>query len=200
MYYEVAREAELAVPESLSKIQSLAEQSLRLIDSYITANQVEIGQLQLELSPLGMGSIMHQVMDEVRPVVSREIVAITGVNAAVMTNRELLSSFLGSILMFTAEATKSPLSIRSFLTASGEVGVGVFARDMPITTKELDTALSSAGLTHMPFSRYSSKSGYLVVLAEKLATALGGKIYVKRLGKWRGFATSLPLSQQMSLM
>lgn len=200
MYYEVAREAELSSEGSLVKIQSLAEQSLRLIDSFITANQVEIGQLELELSPLGMGSIMHQVMDEVRPVVSREVGSVAGVNVAVMTNRDLLSSFLGSIIMFTAEATKSPLSIRSFLTSSGEVGIGVFARDMTITNKELDVALSSAGLTHMPFARYSSKSGYLVVLAEKLATSLGGKLYVKRLGKWRGFATSLPLSQQMSLM
>lgn len=200
MYYEVAREAELASPKSLAKIQSLAEQSLRLIDSFIIANQVEIGQLELELSPLGMGSIMHQVMSEVRPVVSSEIVSVAGVNAAVMTNRELLSSFLGSLIMFTADASKYPLSIRSFVSSNGDVGIGVFARDLTITSRELDKALSSAGLSHMPFARHSSKSGYLVVLAERLASSLGGKLYVKRLGRWRGFATTLPQSQQMSLM
>lgn len=198
--YEIAREAELGGKEALRRTQIRADQSLRLIDSYIVSVQLETGQMQLELAPYGIGSVMHQAAHELREFNGFPPMVQTKTSQPVMTNYELLKSMLFSAGQFVSDSVKAPVLLRSFATASGDVGVGVFAKNFDVTNKDLKLAVNTSGQSSMPMAQHSEGSGVMLVLASSLAQALGGGLHVKRMGDFRGFATTLPKSQQISLM
>ncbi len=198
--YEIARQAELASPESLSKVQARAEQSLRLLDSCIISNQVEIGQLQLSFSPYGLGSIMHEASYELRELIGSAVDIHVGAHHPVMTNAELLKNLLYSAGTFIHDSVKKPVVLRSFLTKSGGVGVGVFAKDFTITPADLRRLLTGSESMYMPMSEHSQRSGVMLLLADALAQTLGSELEVKKLGKHKGFAAILPKSQQLSFV
>lgn len=198
--YEIARQAEVGGDDALHRIQLRADQSLRLIDSYIISTQVEAGQTQLELSPYGIGSIMHETAHELRAFNGSTPLVQARAAQPVMTNYDLLKSFLFSMGQFISDAANSPLVLRSFATQSGKIGVGVFAENFDVSSKELKQAIDMSGQSLMPMAQHSQRSGIMLVLAGSLARALGGELHVKRMGNFRGFATTLPKSQQMSLV
>ena len=199
-FYEIARQAELGGGDSLSKVQLRAEQALRLVDSCIISTQVEVGQMQLNLSPYGVGSIMHEAAHELRQEVGYSVGVYTGVNQPVVTNAELLKNMLYSAGNFMYDSVKTPIILRSFATKTGGVGVGVFAKDFAITPRDLRKALTMSEATYMPMAQHSQRSGVLLVLADAIAQALGSELRVKRLGNHKGFAAILPKSQQLSLV
>ena len=198
--YEIARRAELGDSRSLVKIQARAEASLRLIDSYMLATQLERGQAKLDLKPFAVGSVMHDAAHEIQTINGSNISVKTGVNKPVTTNPELLKNLILSMGNFIGGHTNRPMLMRSFEDKAGRVGLGVFTRDFDVTQKELDKALSSVGESQMLLPKESISSGVLLSLSDKIASALDTKLMVKRLGRQKGFMISLPQSQQLSLV
>jgi hypothetical protein len=196
--YTIARQAELRDEDALESIQAWAEQSMRLIDSYILSAQSEYGQQQLRLEPLAIGSVMHEAAHSLRGT-SRSIIQANA-NHPVMTHREALYGMLSSAGQVVAEAAKNEVIFRSYITSGGDIGVGVFAEDLDLSTKDLKACLQMSGKAHMPLARHSSRSGVMLVIADSLAKALGGSLEVKRMGRLRGLATILPRSEQLALV
>lgn len=196
--YEIARTAELADTNSHQAMQRIAEQSMRLIDSYILSARSEYGQIKLDLEPMAIGSVLHEAAHALR---GDQVVRIEAkANYPVMTHRAALSGLLASAGSVLQEATSSPLIMRSYVTKRGEVGVGVFAENLDLSAQDLKTSLRLSGRAHMPLARHSAGSGVMLVVADGLARALGGTLEVKRMGRFRGLATVLPRSEQLALV
>lgn len=196
--YEIARRAELGSSQSLTGVQQRAEQSLRLIDSYIATTQIEIGQTQLNLSPIGVGSILHEAAYSLRSETGCIVSVVTGVNHPVMTHAELLKNLLSNTGQFILDTVKTQLVFRSFPVKDGTVGVGVFAKNFNVTSSDLKNAIEISGTSHMPMAQHSYRSGIMLVMADALAQGLGSSLTIKRMGIFQGIAVTLPKSQQLS--
>lgn len=193
--YTMARQAEL---ES-SGVQTQAEQMMRLIDSYITACQTVYGQQTLPLSPLALGSVMHDVAMEARKEGIRMTIE-TNAHVTVATHVMTLTSLLHSAAAALKDISGSSMVLRSYISRDQQVGVGVFAHGLSVTDADLRAALGAAGETHMPLAGHSERSGVMLVIADGLAQALGGSLQVKRMGALRGFATVIPRSEQLAML
>lgn len=200
--FTISCQSELGDKNSLESINAIARSTLGLLDSYLLAAQVESGQLALALSPYGPGSIMHDAAHELRVVNGRSPVeVISGVHQPVMTNGLFLKNLFvsaGTVVMDVSRPKS--LVCRSFVTKSGKVGVGVFARDFAVTPKDLREALAGVNSRHMPLAAHSEKTGVMLTLADRLAKVLGGELHVKKMGEYGGLATHLPLSKQLALV
>ncbi len=183
-----------------SNIRLLAMQSMRLIDSYIASSSSAHGQQSLVLSPLAIGSVMHTAVDQLRETSGLRIEMEAKAHVPVMTNARALANLLETTGNAMADITSDKLLFRSFVTSKGDVGVGVFAKNIDISSVELRSAISSVGNAQMPLARHSERSGVMLLIADSLAKALGGALEVKRMGKWCGFTTVLPRSEQLALM
>lgn len=198
--YLVARQAELGGADSLGLVQRQAEQSLKLINSYLLSSQSEIGQTKLNFAPLGVGSIMHESAYSLRSDAGCAVSVVVGVNQPVMTHGELLKNLLSSTGSFIADVVQGEVVFRSFVTRKGDIGVGVFAQNFDLTPTDLRGAITNSGTSRMPMSRHSQKSGVMIMMAESIARALGGSLTVKRMGSFRGIVTMLPRSEQLTLI
>ena len=198
--YLIARQAELSAGDSLRLVQHQAEQSMRLIDSYLLSSQAEVGQTKLNFAPYGVGSIMHESAYALRSDVGCDVAVSVGVNRPVMTHGELLKNLLSSTGNFIADIVQGEVVFRSFSAKNGDVGVGVFAENFDLTPTDLREAIESSGFSRMPMARHSLKSGVMLMMAESISRALGGSLTVKRMGKFRGIVTILPPSEQLALV
>lgn len=202
----IARQAELGDPKGFADIQSTAEQALRLIDSYLLSAQAEHGQIALDLSPESTGSVLYDVCQMLRSQSSAGAGLFTIDNRAhepVMTHRSALTSILnvfGVTLIGLSPGSAPPdLTLRSFKTKQGAVGVGIFSKTS-VSPKDLHKALELQGRAHMPLARLSSSAHISLAIADRLCRAIGGALTVKRMGALSGFATELPPSEQLALV
>lgn len=200
--FVISCQSELGDESSLDSINQIARSSLGLLDSFLLASQVESGQVALALAPFGPGAIMHDAAHELRPANGQQMVeVVSGVHQPVMTNSLFLKNLFVSAGTAVMDVAKpKSLICRSFVTKSGKVGVGVFARDFTVSPKELRDALSGSSNRHMPLAGHSEKTGVMLTLADRLARVLGGELHVKKMGNYSGLATHLPLSKQLSLV
>lgn len=202
--YYIAREAELGSKDALQVISDSAEYALRLIDSYLIASQVERGQLHLNLEPVALGSVLHDTKYALATSLHTDI-SIHIQNKAslpIMTQKDVLRSALVASGMLIAEATTNNKTVvlRSFTTRSGDIGAGVFARDINLSKRELEYALSNSGRPHMALPKYSGSTGISLSIADSLCRALGGRLEVKQLGRFTGLSTLLPKSEQLAII
>jgi hypothetical protein len=203
----IARQAELGDATELGSIKSAAEQALRLIDSYLLSAQTEYGQIALNLSPESTGSVLYDVQQQLRSQTAAQNILFTIDNRAhepIMTHRSALTSILnvfGSTLIgLHPQAEKTTeLTLRSFKTNRGAVAIGIFSK-ADISPADLRQALALQGKAHMPLSRLHSGVHISLAIADSLCSAIGGALLVKRMGSLSGFATELPLSEQLSLV
>lgn len=199
MLYKIARSAELGDPKVLADIQREADIALRLIDSYMATSSLESGQTSLELSPIGLGSLLHETAYEVRAACGASVEIQTKSLQPVMAHNLLLKNFLFSIGYFISKASDSHLNFCSFKSTSGEVGVGVVSKNFDISTDDLRNALTNHS-THMPMASHTNQSAIMLVVADAIAKALGSKLAVKKLGRSKGFCVILPKSEQLALV
>ena len=199
MLYKIARNAELGEPELLADIQKEADTALRLIDSYMMTSQLEVGQTSLELSPIGLGSLLHEAAYEVRATSGAEVEIHARALHPVMAHNVLLKNFLFSVGYFISKSTNSQLNFCSFKAPDNKVGVGVVARDFDISAKDLRSALANSS-SHMPMAKHTNQSAIMLIVAEAIAKALGSNLSVRKSGKFKGFSLLLPKSEQLSLV
>lgn len=200
MLYKIARSAELKDPQLLQEIQKEADIALRLIDSYLLTTSVDGKQIQIDLSPVGIGSLLHETAYEVRASSGIDVEVTPKVLQPVMTNILLLKNFLFSVGYFISKTNNSTeLKFCSFKAKDGEIGVGVLSKNFNVTSKELKKALNNTS-NHMPLSKHTSQSAIMLIIADAIANALGSKLSVKKAGNSKGFSLLLPKSEQLALV
>jgi hypothetical protein len=202
----IARQAEMADPRLLSDIQSTAEQSLQLIDSFLLHAQTEYGQTQLDLSPAIIGSVLYDVSASLRTQAERYNVSLIvddRTHEPVMTHRpaliSILTAFAGVVLGLNQSNRHNEVFLRGFRTKGGELGIGIFS-GAQISQNDISRGLELQGKAHLPLSRLSDRSHVSLSIADGLCRAVGGAMMVKRMGGLSGLATVLPRSEQLSLV
>jgi hypothetical protein len=201
----IARQAELADVEDFVEIQRTAEQALVLIDNYLLIAQAEHGQLGLNLEPVSLGSILYDASSQLSSLAKRQNVDLVIDDRAhepVMTHQRALTAVLeafGQALMSSGHAPRLKLVLRSYKTREGDLGVGAFT-DVSLSEDDLRKALCLQGEAHMPLAKVSNKTHVSLAIAESLCRSMGGRMTVKKMGKLRGFSTSLPRSEQLSFV
>lgn len=200
----IARQAEAGGEASLDSIQRVAEHSLALIDSYLLTAQTEYGQIALDLTPMGLGSVFHDVSHRLRPLAAVKVSRVVVDNRAcqpVMTHRLALTSILVALadIVMHRDSETPELILRSYKTNKGSIGVGVFSKQN-ITSQDLRRALQLQGRAQMPMAKLSNRSGVSLAIADGLCRAIGGSLEVKKMGKLTGLATVLPKSDQLVLV
>ena len=139
--YLIARNAELRNPELLSEMQKEAEIGLRFVDSFLHTMKLESGQIALDLSPVGLGSLLHEVAYDVRAASGSEVGVYSGAKDPVMANNHLIKNLLFSIGYFMAKSTKSELKFTTFKGPKNKVGIGVLAKNFEVSTVDLRLSL-----------------------------------------------------------
>ena len=203
--YLIARHAELGGDKSLGTIMDSAQASLQIIDGYLVASQVERGQLNLNLEPMAMGSIMHDAKYDLGRTLSNDyqVEIQSKVRIPVMTHRDSLRCILVSTGLLIAEVSKSAkrnIVLRSFVTKDGDVGVGVFAPEVSLSPHELSEAIEQGGVSRLALPKHSQTSGISLQIADSLSRALGGRLHAKSLGSLSGLSTILPKSEQLLIV
>lgn len=197
--YNIARNAELGDPELLKEIQKEADIALRLIDSYLATSLLESGQLSLNLTTIGIGSILHETAYEVRATSGHDVLVETKVAYPVMGHSILVKNFLFSIGYFMSKACSSELKFCSFESSDNRLAVAVVAKNFNISTKDLNRALKD-GSAHMSMPKTSNQGAIMLLVADAIARALGSSLSVKKIGRQKGFGLYLPKSEQLTFI
>lgn len=203
--YVIARHAELSMPDSNQAIARQAETSLAILDSYVLACQAERGQLSLELSPVSLGSVMHDARHDLGQLLINKNKAIemqTKTTQPVMTHAESLKNILvttGLSVFEMARTENKKIYLRSFMTKKGEVGVGCFVAGLQVTHSEFQEVLR-ANDARVRLPKRSTKSGVSLQIADTLCRALGGSLRYKKFGMYGGLVTVLPKSDQLAIL
>ncbi|MGI9027643.1 MAG: hypothetical protein ACR2FM_02235 [Candidatus Saccharimonadales bacterium] len=198
----IARQAESGEVTTLGTIQSTAEQTLQLIDSYLLAAQAEYGQLALDLSPINTGSILYDTLYELREQASARGISLVLDNRThepVMSHQPALSSILkvfATTLFDLQDSTNAKVLLRSYKTRAGKIGIGLFG-SATLTKTDVERALMLQGKAHLSLAR-AGNTHIPLAIAEGLCRAIGSSLQVKHMGRLSGLVTELPRSEQLS--
>lgn len=202
----IARQAELGNVDDFAAIQQTAEQTLHLLDTYLLSAQTEYGQVSLDLSPVQAGAVLYDVSTQLRSEAQARNISLildSRAHETVMTHRPALTSIMkvfGSTLIgMNHEAPAPEITVRSYKTRTGAIGVGMFTQTR-LSQADLRQALALQGRAHMPLSRLSGSAHISLAIADSLCKAIGGSLTVKKMGALSGFATELPHSEQLALV
>ena len=203
----IASFAELGGEASLQKIQTTAEDSLMLIDSYLLSAQAEYGQSLLALSPVSLGSVLYDTSNLLRNTAQKHNVSLViddRTQDLVMTHRKALTSIMtvfGKTLINSNEnGHHHEVVLRGYRTRAGNLGVGLFTSNNRISQDDLSRAMGLRGRARMPLARNNAYSNISLSIADGLCRAIGGKLSVKHMGKLSGLSTELPQSEQLALI
>lgn len=197
--YRVARMAEARDEKLFDEITKEADIALRLLDSYQLASQVSSGQLALEISPTGLGSLVHEVAYDIKSLSGSDIEMKIGSSMPVSANNHLLKDMLFAIGIFMAKSTNSSLKFWVYKADQINTGLAITAKDFDISKHQLKEIFSKDGGI-MPAPKLTTQSNIMLILADMVAQTLGAEIRVKKIGSAKGFAVLLPKSQQMALV
>ncbi|MDR1196841.1 MAG: HAMP domain-containing histidine kinase [Candidatus Nomurabacteria bacterium] len=189
--------------EIIRRIRLTTERSLRLADNLTKIARLEGAMFELE--PIQINGLCQEVVDELLPL-SRALaqtfdIKISSQSTVVVGHRELLRSLLLGLVDNSLNYTGSK-KIR--ITARQNHGETVLAvRDFgPIMDLSQFRKLSAKlGKTNAPISARPMASSLGLVIADKFASAMQGRLSVSR--HHAGgvtFRAHLPLSSQLNLL
>jgi K+-sensing histidine kinase KdpD len=205
----IARQAELSKSrpgkKHLQSIQETAEKTLKLIDSYLLMSQSEYGQQLLPVESFGIGSVIYNVAEEIRPIAKKaNIDIILNINdALVMANPGGLKAIIWclsdmALAQTSAEQTSGVVEINTKKSINN-IRISVLSKSMKIKNSDLDKAQKNIGKTHMALSSSSSDSGIRLAIASLLGESLGTSLRAVRDKRTQGIGFNLALSRQLQL-
>lgn len=207
----IARQAELealnAPDQAYESIKNTAEQTMKLIDSYLLIAQSEYGQAKLPLETIGVGAIIYDALEEFRPLADRQKVSLVSDvhDVAVETNPKGFKTALWCLLNMALESVGSDeKSIKQIIVSArkqsrNNVSVSVLG-SMDVSQKEMTLARKLQGSSHLAMGLHSKSSGVHLALAELFAVAAGDGLHVAKQGNNRGLSLRLIKSQQLRLI
>lgn len=209
----IARQAELefmhSEEKSFDSIRQAAEQSLKLVDSYLIMAQSEYGQIQLPLENLGVGSIIYDVVQELNPYAKKHKIILESSiqDSLILTNNLGLRTTLWCLIKHVLDNSsldEDKMSARRVLVKAKKqdkdnISVSILG-DMNITKGDLALARKMQGRSHLALSVHSQNSGVQIAIADILASSIGGGISATKNGGLKGIMLNLPKSQQLQLV
>lgn len=205
----IARQAELErnnnPSPAVGSIQRTAEKTLQLIDSYLLMAQSEYGQKTLQLETVGVGSVIYDVASSLRESMSAQgaELEVAVKDANVMTNREGLKTAIWCLseLAINGEDTESKNKIRIQTTRNADsVTISVLSNGMDITSKDINSAKTMQGVSHLALGTKLGDSGIRLAIADILTASLGCSLQAKKKNGLKGLGFELGISKQLQLV
>lgn len=208
----IARKAELealsAENLAFSELQDTAEQTLKLIDSYLLMAQSEYGQVKLPIETVGIGSVIYEVLQELGPIAERNKILIsTNIkDSEVMSHKSGLKAALWCLVRLSLDFTpgdrpnkRSEVFVKTKNRVEA-VDVMVLGSNLDIEKKDIVKARSMQGSSRMALCLKNEGSGIQLAIADILASSLGDGLNVVNQGGMNGLVISLKKSHQLQLI
>lgn len=194
--------------EALARIGVTASTTLNLIDAYLLAEQAKTGQINLDLEPVSVSAVLHDVAHQLTPIAKlhqcKINVSYHSGQQPVMAYRPALQAALLSLgQVFIDAVTQKQKSVLINLTSyklKDGVATGVFAKDVKLSRSYFKKALYLGGRARMPLPELVGSSGAGVYIADSLFDALSSKLRIARHSNLNGLAATLITSRQLSLV
>jgi PAS domain S-box-containing protein len=178
----------------LTYIESEAERLTTIVDKLLSVARLDAGDLQLEIAPVDVRSLVSEVVDSAREeaINGNEIVAeLPDAPLATRTDRDKLRLVLASLVENAVR----------FSPGGGRVTVGAARRGETIVVSVVDQGIGIADAEHERiFSKFyrvgdaqTGGTGVGLFIAQGLVSALGGRITVRSAeGRGSSFVVELP--------
>ena len=197
-------EDEATRAEIIRRIRLTSERSLRLVDNLTRAARLESAMFEME--PILLGSLCREVVDELSPLtvaLGQEFQIKIGKSPLVAVgNRDLLRSLIMGLVDNALQYNSSGASVEiSARIRRGEAELAIRDHGATMNLAEFRLLSEHLGNRAMPIAARPLSSGLGLLIAQKFAIAMDGRLSVER--HQRGgvtFRAHLPSSAQLSLL
>ena len=195
---------EVEKTEIIRRIRLTSERSLRLVDGLTKATRLESAMFELE--PVILSNLCREVVDELSPLSAalgqRFQVKIGRMPLVAVGNRDLIRSLIMGLVdnALQYNSPDAPVEI-STRVRRDEVELAVRDHGAAMDLAEFRRLAESLGRRAMPIAARPLSSGLGLLIAQKFAAAMDGRLSVER--HRRGgvtFRAHLPASAQLSLL
>lgn len=204
-----AENAQLTGQADLEGIRSIADNALRLVDSYALGVRLQLEPEQMRLEPISVSSVLYdtgQALDALAKTygVGLEL-SITGRSGPVLAYREGLQSALislGAALIEALPALESPQLTLKLATHRSRYGVvaGLYADTKQLTSKTLQKGRALQATSRQPLLSLTHTAGAGIFVADAILQAMHLSLSASRHGGLYGFGTVLQPNHQLQLV
>jgi len=206
----VSETAAVDALQGLHDIQSSADMSLQLLDSYLLSLRLSLQpETSLQLEPVSVSAVLHDTMGELRHIAANYGVTlklhVQGRYEPVLAHRGALQSALVALGYAVIEALPAAgvrqqhLQLATHRTKQGIVA-GVYGELDMLTPQLYRRAQELQGAARQPLVGTLPGSGAGVFVADAILAAMSSRLRVGRYMKLPGFAVTLPASEQLQLI
>jgi K+-sensing histidine kinase KdpD len=212
---QIARKVELgylegkSAEETLSDLDGIASDALKLMDSYSLGLELGERQQLLELEPLSIQAVLYDTAQEMDSMAKRYGVELelntTGArHQLIMANKTGLRAALLSLgsVFIESTATTSPrptITLAAYKTAQG-IASGIYSQTADISPGALALACRLSGRARQPLSNYSTGSAMGIYVANNILQAMSAKLRTSRFRHQGGLGMVLLPSRQLQLV
>ncbi len=195
---------ETAKNEIIRRMRLTSERSLRLVDNLTRA--ARLGDALFAMEPVQLSGICYDVADELRPL-SRALgqsfsIRISRAPTVAVGNRDLLRSLLTGLIDNALQYNSAGRDVViSAKTTRDEAVIAVRDFGQTMDLGEFRKLSDALGRRVMPVSARPLSSGLGLMIADRFAHAMNGRLSVSR--HFSGgvtFRAHLPVSAQLSLL
>jgi ammonium transporter len=187
--------------DNLSKILVSAEHLLGLIDEILDLSRIDAGAIEIEIGPVEVVDVLHEVADSFEPLLDQTRVQIyVGVEPpipTVVTDREKLKQILLNLFSNAVKYTDEGTVAMRARTVDGRLLIEVADTGLGMSEDEVGRVFDEFHRSDSSVARARRGTGLGLTISRRLARALGGEITVKsRFGVGSQFTLELPLSAE----
>jgi hypothetical protein len=206
---QIARQAELGQggnASDLANIETAATRALWFIDSYLLSHQLHNGQLPLQLEPVAVSGVLHDVAHSLSGLAKQYgcnlELEIAGRYPPVMAHRQGLHAALTGlgVTLITAAGTGKTRVTLAAHSAQGGTVAGVFTEQTGLSQAAFRQGKSLYGRANQALREATAQPGAGVFIADSLFDAMAAQLRVASHRKLTGLAATLPASHQLSLV
>lgn len=179
------------------------ERMLRLIDAYIFTEQIVAKRLSLEIEPVNVAQIAHQVVADLKPLALRYetslSLTITKAMHPAAINSVALTHALYGLLDVAIRSTQSEVIAVSVQHKGGDVVVAIFDDGDPISSTAIKGITKRLGVTFQPSKHFAAGTGLSIYVADCLTEAMGALFAMQHKSGKRTISVTMQQSSQLSL-
>lgn len=190
-------------------IESVADMAIHLIDSYLLSHQLSQSQIELQLEPVSISSVLQTAAERLSKIAQEYScdveLHLSGRYAPVMGHRQSLEAAMISLGYSFIEAqqesgVRKPRIVLGAHKSRWGIVAGTYGNHKELTTDMFQRAklLHGRARQSLPTLGHSSSAGIFV--ADSLFAAMSGKLHVSHHSKLSGLAVTLAPNPQLQLI
>jgi hypothetical protein len=209
----IARQTEAAKYGTLanySDLNSIAEMSIKMIDSYLLINS-QNPQLSLQFEPVSISSVLNSTannLSNLAKIYNCDVeLRLAGKYGPVMSQKDQLEaaftmlgySYIEANLASKPDNGTGKIILTGYKTAKGLVA-GVFSPEIEISNRSFQRSVNSLGKARQLIPGVSQSTGAGIFIADSIFNKLATKLRVAHYQKNSGLAATLIPSSQLQLI